>query len=606
LTSSLGDDDPPLERRVIHAILGVALLASLALKLINLGHAPLRGLDESFHAVVAANLLKHPFTPTLIDRPYLPDDHSAWPNEPAWLHAHVWLHKPILPLWQIAISLALLGVNAFALRLPSALLSTAAVWLTYAIGRELLDRRAGLVAAALQAFNPAILMLVHGYAFSDHVDVALLFWTEVSIWLLALGARGSARLRLDLPFGSVTAEDSRAEARPPSAHATRWFVLAGVAQGLAFLSKTYPALIVTGVAIVGWLLSRRRDRDVGFRVSGKHLLLLIAATILTIAPWTIYAALRWPSEFAAENLRILSHLNQNVESWAGPWDRVIFAYLLSAQYLFYTTALAATMVLLIPLWRARHEDRRPWLVYVWMLGVLVPFTLARSKTPSATLLAWPGMFLIVGALVSRATRGDALAAVTWLAATGLMAIALARSAAPIPERSFGADAPALTSFHEAPWVLWHVIAACAVGLIGAWIIRRARLPGVVASTLVVIATLTSAWLLGRTVWKSWRVTQIKPPGPGYVAIGDYARQRLPANAVLLCDEQVKLERNTLMFRADRACYPLHPRDPSTWQQLAGDVARAGGRPYLVSPRSLPLRVLVTDPKDGRTLYDLDR
>src|SRR4051812_12419641 len=306
------DADPDVERRAIYAVLTVVLIASLALKLVHLGHAALRGLDESYHAVVAANLLKHPFTPTFIDRPYLPEDHPALRGEPAWLHAHVWLHKPIWPLWQIAASLAILGTNAWALRLPSALLSTAAVWLTYAIGAELLDRRAGLVAATLQAFNPAILMLVHGYAFSDHVDVSLLFWTELSIWLLTLGWRASARLRLDPPFGSVPGEATRAQAPEPSVHPTRWFALAGVAQGLAFLSKTYPALIVTGIAIIAWLLSRRRNRDVAFRVSGRHLLLFLVTTILTIAPWTIYAAVRWPREFAAENLRILSHLNENV------------------------------------------------------------------------------------------------------------------------------------------------------------------------------------------------------------------------------------------------------------------------------------------------------
>ena len=36
--------------------------------------------------------------------------------------------------------------------------------------------------------------------------------------------------------------------------------------------------------------------------------------------------IRFPDEFVYENLGILSHLNQNIEGWAAPWDRVAFGY----------------------------------------------------------------------------------------------------------------------------------------------------------------------------------------------------------------------------------------------------------------------------------------
>src|SRR5215212_9111485 len=112
-------------------LLIVLLASSFLLKLNHLGHASIKGLDESFHALVAKNLLKHPFTPTLYQRHYIPYDYREWQVN------HVWLHKPIVPLWQMAASMALLGTTPLAMRLPSAILSTAAVWLTYAIGFEL-------------------------------------------------------------------------------------------------------------------------------------------------------------------------------------------------------------------------------------------------------------------------------------------------------------------------------------------------------------------------------------------------------------------------------------------------------------------------------------
>src|SRR5271154_5395030 len=126
-------------------ILVVILLGSLVISTHRLGHSGLHYFDESFHAIVARNLLKHPLKPTLIDAPYLPYDRTHWGDN------HVWLHKPILALWMIAGSFSLLGVNTLALRLPSALLGTGAVALTFLIGRSLFDRRTGLIAAALQA-----------------------------------------------------------------------------------------------------------------------------------------------------------------------------------------------------------------------------------------------------------------------------------------------------------------------------------------------------------------------------------------------------------------------------------------------------------------------
>jgi 4-amino-4-deoxy-L-arabinose transferase len=166
----------------IPIILALVLLGTFLLKLHNLGHASIKPLDEVFHGIVAQNFLKHPLTPTLNDGPAIPTRPGDWQN------GTVWLHKPPMAMWQMAVSYVILGVNTFAMRLPSAILSTLAVWLTYLIGKELLDPLAGLIAAVVQAFNAPILMIVHGYVFSDHVDIALLFWVELSIWLFRAGA----------------------------------------------------------------------------------------------------------------------------------------------------------------------------------------------------------------------------------------------------------------------------------------------------------------------------------------------------------------------------------------------------------------------------------
>ena len=226
--------------RTARALLALILAVSFALKLRHLDHPAVKPLDEVFHAIVARNFLPHPITPTLVDHPWLSYDQNDW------LSNHIWLHKPPMAMWQIAIFYSILGVNTLALRLPSAVLSTLAAWLTYLIGVRLLDRPAALIAAALQAFNPVILVILNGYVFSDHVDISLLFWTELAIYFLVRATQTKSRTDI---------------------------ILCGIAQGIAFLSKTYPALIVTILAIAA-------IRTLG----GRGVFMLLLATLLTIAP----------------------------------------------------------------------------------------------------------------------------------------------------------------------------------------------------------------------------------------------------------------------------------------------------------------------------------
>src|SRR5262245_30779197 len=182
-------------------LLVIVVFSAVALQLHNLGHEDLTFFDEFFHATVARNLLTHPLRFTLYDTPAveLPDH---------WTMAHVWLHKPPLALWQIALSFWMLGTTTFALRLPSLLLCAGIALITYRLAIELFrNRGVGVIAGALCAFNPFIAGSVHGRYFSDHVDVALLFYTVAALLAVARGiktgsyvAYGCAGLMLGLAF----------------------------------------------------------------------------------------------------------------------------------------------------------------------------------------------------------------------------------------------------------------------------------------------------------------------------------------------------------------------------------------------------------------------
>jgi 4-amino-4-deoxy-L-arabinose transferase-like glycosyltransferase len=547
------------------------LWSTFVIKLNNLDHTSLTRWDEVFHALVARNVAKHPLKPTLVDDPYLPYDMKKWGEN------HVWLHKPILPFWQIALSFTLFGVSTFALRLPSALFATGSVLFTYLIGAEWFDRRTALIAATLQAINPFLVTLVQGYVFADHVDVSLLFWVEVGIYFLLRSLRNGS---------------------------WRDLLIAGFAQGLAFLSKSYLAGILLGVALTAWLLpicrlSKRADCQIG----PLRILAMLGVTALTVAPWLTYCMSQYPDEFWQEEMHTWRHLSSNIEGWAAPWDRVVFDYLIGIHGVFYGPMLVAGVVLVGPAFARRQAGL--WLTYAWALGVVIPHLFAATKTPSATLLALPPLLLLLGHLIAEASRGRlwSLAALTGVLIASLVFPAVIRSPGygyPSP-RGFG------TLMFQNTWVLYQVAGALAfVGVVAiAWLIMRKRADAHSGwcRGLRLVASLFCAgvllWLAGKTVVAAWTVTSRDSNEPAIVEVGEFARDQLPPNAVLLCENRKGYEHLMIMFYADRTCYALPWRNLDA---IAAKIVEADGIPYVIARRQMPLEVVHQNRDGGLVIY----
>ncbi len=550
-------------------LLAIVLWATFVLQLHNLDHTGLTRWDEVFHALVAKNVAKHPLTPTLVDEPFLPYDQMKWGEN------HVWLHKPILPFWQVALSFMLLGVNTFSLRLPAAILNTAAACLTYLIGKEILDRRAALIAATIQAINPFLMRLVHGYQFADNIDISLLFWVEVGVYFLVRSLR----------TGSWTD-----------------ILLAGFAQGLAFLSKSHLAAIIFGIALTAWLLPICRVvRPENCRIGFFRLLGMAGVTVLTIAPWTIYCAVSFPEEFWHEQSMVFRHLYDNVEAWGAPWDRLVFDYMIAIHGVFYTPILVASLALMGKAVMQRHAGL--WLLYAWSLGVVLPHLFAVTKTPSATIIAMPALLLLLGGLISDAWRGQ-----RWQLAVlaGVLVMSLIITATPNPGHGYPATRAFGGVMRNALWVVYHCAVALTFGAIavGFWVLIRRFLPSLVGRVIHVVAMLFCAgvlvWLGYRSLDAAWRVTKINSNDVLSVNAGRYARDHLPVNAVLFCENRSGYDHLTTMFYADRTCYPLVRQNLDVTAQRILD---AGGIPYIVSLRKLPYRAVHTCPGIGPTIYE---
>jgi 4-amino-4-deoxy-L-arabinose transferase-like glycosyltransferase len=173
--------------------------------------------DEAYHALAAKNLLHNLFIPTLFEHPVFNYDYTDWSAN------HIWVHKPPLTLWLIMVSLKLFGINEIAVRLPSIILSSIGIFLTYYIAKQFYNEKVGLLASFFYAINGVLIELATGRNHTDHPEILFVFFVELGIFL------------------SVYYLKHRS-----------WFVISliGVATGCALLTKWLPGLIIVGFLFI--------------------------------------------------------------------------------------------------------------------------------------------------------------------------------------------------------------------------------------------------------------------------------------------------------------------------------------------------------------------
>ncbi|MYB65504.1 hypothetical protein F4X73_12505, partial [Candidatus Poribacteria bacterium] len=572
-------------------ILFCILIASFSLVLRNLGHSKIHYWDEGFHAIVARNLTKHPLKFTLYDQPWLDYDYKNWGGN------HIWLHKPPVAMWQICISHFILGINAFALRLPSAISLVLSAWLTFRIASDLFDKRAGLIAAFLQAFNPFLFASVHGYRYSDHIDIALLLWVQVSCWFLLRGIRTGKQ---------------------------RNYILSGVAMGIAYLSKSYLALITFGIALVVWFVAwyKRRIKNTSIdqvnteevtetgnqqlnepemRIRFRDVAVQLGVGIATAAPWVIYCLIKYPREFLWEHKRVIDHLNTNVENWAASWDRPLFEYM-PLFYPFFYAALFAVVLCLIVILLVRWELPELY-VLAWGIGVIVPHTLAETKTPSATMIAVPPLLICMAAAISRSWRRKDWS-YTSIWSSAMLSIAaisigstLIHSGKWISGKVSGTGI-AIFQFDFikgfAPFIHKHfviieqlicfgILLALLYGLYQ--LLRKERTQKWIWLSLRIVALVISLFLAERYVNAAYRVTELNAQIPLYVESGKRIQKEFPKNACFFLDEARGDAHFDLMYYADRSTYLVSTADTNALQNVVRQAREArakGAIPYLFS------------------------
>jgi 4-amino-4-deoxy-L-arabinose transferase len=308
--------------------------------------------DERYHALVARNLIIHPFRPTLYEHPLLPYDLQNWAGN------HIWLHKQPLPLWGMAISMRIFGVNEIALRIPSILLSSLGIWLTYAIGSYLSDRRTGFLAAFLFSINGLILELTGGRVATDHIDIFFLFFIQLAIFFSIRYVRSKRSINN---------------------------LLVGVALGAAILTKWLTALIVLPV----WLLIVTGSGAFSTKRVILQLILVVATCTALFLPWQLYIFSKFPAEAAWESGYNFRHLTEVVEERSGsPW------YYINRIRINYGEVIY--LPLLWFLWKTARDlkNLNRLAVTAWFLIPFIFYSFAKTKMQGYLVITSPALFLM--------------------------------------------------------------------------------------------------------------------------------------------------------------------------------------------------------------------
>lgn len=315
--------------------------------------------DEQFHALVAKNMMLHPFKPTLYENPVLPYDYTRWDSN------HIWLHKQPLFLWLIALSYKLFGINEFALRIPSAVMSALVILFIYRIGSNTCNKKVGWYGALLFTLSVFQLDIITGSIHTDHNDVAFMFFVTASVWSWTEYYR-SGKLK--------------------------WVFITGVLSGMAVLVKWLVGLLVIGIWGIASLVDKEKRNE---KKNYIHLLYALLTAIFIFLPWQVYILTAFPQEAVYELKYNSKHFFEDVEGHKGDnwfhFDQLAIYYGKLAPYII--------LVAFFFFVRLLKDNFSKMVIAGSIVMAYLFYTFAKTKMPLFCNVVSPLVFLAFGALM---------------------------------------------------------------------------------------------------------------------------------------------------------------------------------------------------------------
>ena len=333
--------------RLLAALL-IGLCAVLYLG--GLGHLPLFGRDEALYAEAAREMLTS----------------GDWVSPR--INGVFFFEKPPLYYWMAALCYRVLGVSPFAARLPAALMAIGTILITTAVGARVWGRRAGLLAGLALATSLQMVMIGR----MGIMDVPLTFMITLALLCYAYWQRRGGLLA-PACFGLLVA--------------------------LAMLLKGLAGALAPAIALVHMLLFKLRPS----RITIASIALSLLCFTAVVTPWFGAMSLRHGEGYAS-TLFLREHLARMARPMQGHGGSVFYYLLLIAVSFFpWVTFLPPAFLRRGPLADERAAFWRS-LSIVWVLVVLVPFSLICTKLPGYVTPLFPPMALLVGVELDRRLR----------------------------------------------------------------------------------------------------------------------------------------------------------------------------------------------------------
>lgn len=335
--------------------LALLILAGFLLRLNCALDPDLHNWDEKFHALVAKNMIDEPLKPMLYTETPLDYNYQHWGGN------HIWMHKQPVPLWTMAFSMKIFGVNEFTLRLPSLLLSTILIWFTFLIGSKLYDEKTGLIAAFFHSINGLVIEIGSGRVATDHIDIFFFFFVELAILLAILFRERKSVLLL---------------------------IGIGISTGLAILCKWLPGLI----SIPFFLVLNYPQNTL--RQLFKQTTIIVLSTIVIALPWQIYAAQMFPLEYWFENGYNLQHFNEALGGQGKPW----YYHFANIGRIWNELVYIALIWYLWTTFKSRFKAEN-YALLTWIILPYIFFSMATTKMQGYILFTGPAFFIILSVFI---------------------------------------------------------------------------------------------------------------------------------------------------------------------------------------------------------------
>jgi 4-amino-4-deoxy-L-arabinose transferase-like glycosyltransferase len=323
----------------------ILVAVCLTLFFFQIGARPIWDIDEGAHASTSRDMVLSGdwITPTFNGQPFY--------------------DKPILHNWLVAFSFLAFGFTEFAARLPSAVLASACVMITYLMGKKMFGPVIGFLGGVILATAVEFVILARTVVH----DISLVFFVTLALYLFYL-VYADVRQKI------------------------RNLVFFYAALGLAVLSKGPVGLALPAMTIGLYLVFKKNLAFIKQMQIGWGLLIFLAVA----SPWYILISLKNP-DYAG-----YFFIKQNLGSFlsSDPRHPEPFYYYIPVLFGgFFPWSCFLPLALIYAVRKRFHNvSQGTALLGIWFAVVFIFFSMAGSKLPTYILPLFPAASLLVALL----------------------------------------------------------------------------------------------------------------------------------------------------------------------------------------------------------------